>query len=166
MSSTYAHYQAPASLPSDYAILSRFAGNRSEDDDEEDRIEPDGEAMGRGNASERVPSGSKSPRRRSFPTTYLDPQNPTMAAYGAHSSKPISAPLSHSTEITPLLNPLVPRILELNEHDDSLESKMKMFWEELRILTKYALPVFGSVRIHPINILALRSPSQNPSTRV
>ncbi|KAH6900841.1 mate-domain-containing protein [Coprinopsis sp. MPI-PUGE-AT-0042] len=30
MSSTYAHYQGPASLPSDYAILSRYAGHHTE----------------------------------------------------------------------------------------------------------------------------------------
>jgi MATE family multidrug resistance protein len=49
------------------------------------------------------------------------------------------------TENSPLLNhPPVPRIEENidNASADNL-STVSMFWEELAVLTKYAMPVFG-----------------------
>ncbi|KAF8880035.1 hypothetical protein BD779DRAFT_1612809 [Infundibulicybe gibba] len=139
MSSTYAHYQGPASLPSDYAILSRLSrspsggdGDRVENDDEDDS-----------NTSRR--NGAFSPRRGSFPSSGFLRPPPTMAGYPVQ-SKSSSSSQTQITESTPLLNPPVPRIEEHTE-DDALSnegSSISMFWEELRILTKYALPVFGT----------------------
>ncbi|KAH0581706.1 hypothetical protein H2248_011392 [Termitomyces sp. 'cryptogamus'] len=102
-----AHYSGPASLPSDYALLSRYAGHQTEDEqDERDQR-------------------ASSPR----------PRNPTVA----HQCIPIPVPLL--SENTPLLNPPVPRIDEtLDDNDRTVHA----FWEELRILTRYALPVFGT----------------------
>ncbi|KAG6831475.1 hypothetical protein H0H92_010384 [Tricholoma furcatifolium] len=103
-----AHYQGPASLPSDYALLSRLTAAHADHDDEAndfDDLRP------------------TSPR----------PKNPI----------PMSA--SSPSENTPLLNPPVPRIEEPSDHtipDDG--QVMRIFWEELRILTRYALPVFGT----------------------
>lgn len=145
MSSTYAHYQGPASLPSDYAILSQFAGKHSEEAFEDDHSNSEQEEDSQTeNTYLRVPKPSTS-RRRSFPSGYIRPQNPTMAPYGTSSSKHLTGPgLPQVSENTPLLNPPVPRIeeAELNGLPDD-ENRMTMFWEELRILTKYALPVFG-----------------------
>ena len=72
-----------------------------------------------------------------------------------HTSVPESQPenseasrrLTHPpTEATPLLsNPPVPRIEENIDSNTftNAASNINMFWEELTILTKYVLPVFG-----------------------
>ncbi|KAG6837457.1 hypothetical protein H0H93_009000 [Arthromyces matolae] len=108
------HYQGPSSLPSDYALLSRFAGHHPEEQPEQ--VEP-----------------VISPR----------PKHPTIA----NNSIPIAAPLAN--ENTPLINPPVPRIDESFDDDDR---PVHAFWEELRILTRYALPVFGLIMASVISI--------------
>ena len=133
MSSTYAHYQGPSSLPSDYAILSRLSTNYES------------------STPEAQPENSlQIPRRRgSFPEErYYRPLNPTIGVYprvDPHGGTPQH--LAHSpTETSPLLNNLpVPRIEENRDGDTFADkaSKLTMFQEELAILTKYALPVFG-----------------------
>ena len=87
------------------------------------------------------------PRRSSFPTAYVTPFNPTtmgpLPDKAGHRSGP-SAPAP--TENTPLLAPLVPRIPEEVDNEDlNPESgeRPNVLWEEIRILTKYALPVCG-----------------------
>jgi multidrug resistance protein, MATE family len=126
MSSTYAHYQGPSSLPSDYAILSRL------NTDHEPESQPE-------QINRRVS------RRESFPAShYYRPLNPTIGIYpclDSHSKASQHAP----TETSPLLDhPPVPRIEE-NIHNASADnpSTATMFWEELAVLTKYAMPVFG-----------------------
>jgi MATE family multidrug resistance protein len=53
------------------------------------------------------------------------------------------------TENTPLLGPLVPRILEDVDSDaeepDAMahHSNGHMYWEEFRILMKYTMPILG-----------------------
>ncbi|KAK0202739.1 MATE efflux family protein [Desarmillaria ectypa] len=113
------HYQATGSLPSDYAILSRYAVHAVHTDTEEPEYDSD--------STEGSPFLS-SPR----------PSKPTMA-------KDHLAPPAFN-EITPLLNPVIPRIPEHVEDNDDIsrESTMAMFWEEFRILTKYGLPVWGT----------------------
>jgi hypothetical protein len=137
MSSTYAHYQGPASLPSDYAILSRFSSVNED-------FEPTDELR------EGIPSGTDPRpvrRRESLPVSpYFRPRNPTVPVVGVYpqgDSKASTPP----TENTPLLSPPVPRIEEEIDRNVSADNgtSMAMFWEELRILTKYALPVFGYV---------------------
>ena len=119
MSSTYVHYQAPSSLPSDYAILSR-------------------------------PSSSYESRSLESQPANPYPYRPLNPTIGASRLDPHSEPSHHfaqsPTETSPLLNnPPVPRIEENTNCDGSPDntSKVVMFWEELAILTKYALPVFG-----------------------
>ncbi|TFK41570.1 MATE efflux family protein [Crucibulum laeve] len=140
MSSTYAHYQGPASLPSDYAILSRYAGHPDGDESEQEAfLESDTEPLD-DNAEHSATS-----RRRSFPASaYLRPPNPTMGRRDSVSVTFNAGPIH--TEVTPLLNPPVPRIEEDIDRDPLYDNgtKMSMFWEELRILTRYALPVFGT----------------------
>lgn len=126
MSSTYAHYQGPSSLPGDYAILSRLSSNYD--------------------TLESQTTTRSVTRRESFPVEhYYRPLNPTIGI--SHGGDPRGEASQHvtqpATETSPLLNnPPVPRIEEnRNSADDA--SKVTMFWEELAILTKYALPVFG-----------------------
>lgn len=136
MSSTYAHYQGPASLPSDYAILSRFSSTHED-------FEPTDEPR------EGITSGTDPRpirRRESFSVSpYFSPLNPTVPVIGVYpqgDSKASTPP----TENTRLLSPAVPRIEEEIDRNISADNgtSTTMFWEELRILTKYALPVFGT----------------------
>lgn len=135
MSSTYAHYQQPSSLPADYAILSRLNSYQEPESESEDEC-----------------SGLLTPRRReSFPAAeYYRPHNPTLGHYPTHgvdgARRLDNASFGLPSETTPLLsNPPVPRIEENIDRDPFAdnESKLSMFWEEMRILTKYAFPIFG-----------------------
>ncbi|KAH9946486.1 MATE efflux family protein [Amylocystis lapponica] len=153
MSSTYVHYSTPSSLPSDYAVLSRYAAAHPDVEDIEDHaVASDAESV-----SEAPPghapfldiprSRSVESRRRSFPTHYVTPFNPTsngpLPDKTGHHSGPKDP---HATENTPLLAPLVPCIAEeVDGHDGSQpDSTTNMYREELAILTKYTLPVFGT----------------------
>ncbi|KAI0330061.1 MATE efflux family protein [Cubamyces sp. BRFM 1775] len=153
MSSTYVHYSTPSSLPSDYALLSRYAAAHdqtpeaqssqdagpSEDIEDSEAYEPQGISI----------HGSlrrKKSRRSSFPTSYITPFNPTMGPLpdkAGHRSgpKPIEP-----TENTPLLAPLVPRIEEECDAEDASEPPnfLTMLKEEAGVLTKYTLPVFAT----------------------
>lgn len=167
MSSTYVHYSAPASLPSDYALLSRYAvrnnaGNVDDDDDEtssssdENSIETLDVQVA--SSSSRIPirPGYSSPRRSSFPSQYIRPLNPRLATLPTNvsGSQPWSGTGSTSiipSENTPLLGPLVPRIHEDVGSDSdgrapdaiAAHSSKHHYWEECVILLKYTMPVFG-----------------------
>ncbi|KAF8634844.1 hypothetical protein AX17_004092 [Amanita inopinata Kibby_2008] len=122
MSSTYAHYQGPASLPSSYAILSHYSGTSPPHDI--DNVQ-----------NNEIDESISQPRPR--------PRYPTIGAQ-PHADKPPTP-----TETTPLLinqTPLIPVIEEDIDRDASHDndSMLDMFREELGILTKYALPVFMS----------------------
>ena len=135
MSSTYAHYQGPSSLPSDYAILSRLNTNSNES--ESDTANP-------------VQITRHVTRRESFPVShYYRPLNPTVGAYPrVDSHSEASQHLLHApTETSSLLNhPPVPRIEEnIDNTSADNASTVTVFWEELVVLTKYAMPVFAYV---------------------
>ncbi|RXW17121.1 hypothetical protein EST38_g8726 [Candolleomyces aberdarensis] len=137
MSSTFAHYQGPASLPSDYALLSRVAGHHNVEEDSLSESETTDETV--------TPKGKTIRRRESLPGPYFRPKNPTMGVYPG--PNPGESTSSVPTEHTPLLAPPpIPRIEEDIDRDPAHDNdgKMEMFWEELKILTKYALPVFGT----------------------
>lgn len=127
MSSTYAHYQGPSSLPSDYAILSALNQDSHDASPHPERGLARRESL---NAMHR--------------DQYLRPPRPTIGTYPRDQ---MNAPaLGLPSETTPLLsNPPVPRIEEPIDRDEAAddEAPVKMFWEELFILTRYALPVFG-----------------------
>ncbi|KAK1227645.1 ethionine resistance protein [Marasmius sp. AFHP31] len=144
MASIASHYQGPASLPSDYALLSRYAVrhdssgqntfeeyNGSSDDESDDE-----------NSTLNVPRAT-SPRRYSAPPRRR-PSKVTMGSAYEPAIERVMAPRADPNENTPLLNP--PRIVEDVERNDlaSHESSSQMFRDELRILTKYSLPVFGT----------------------
>ncbi|KAF8870967.1 MATE efflux family protein [Gymnopilus junonius] len=145
MSSTYAHYQGPSSLPSDYAILSRLGlqENHTPIPDEEPSA-----------PTEDSDSSRHVTRRESFNNAYYyRPLKPSIGTYPTEgqieaADRTATLPsLGLPTETTPLLsNPPIPRIEEPIDRNPAAdaESKISMFWEELWILTKYALPVFGT----------------------
>ncbi|KAF8150627.1 mate-domain-containing protein [Crassisporium funariophilum] len=160
MSSTYGHYQGPSSLPSDYAVLNRYNPGS-----ENAILESSGE-HGAPRSSARPRNGRRAARRDSFSSeTHHRPRNPTMGTYprpemveSTRQMKQVSA--LPTTECTPLLAsnahslpppPPPPRsgAYDSNECQDrashaTSEAAMKMFWEELPILTRYALPMFGT----------------------
>ena len=136
MSSTPAHYQGPASLPSDYALLSRYAGNHIEEQTLRDDELTDTEDIPQRPSSTSILRRSSAPGP---PPLHLKRSIAAMASHFAHI--PLPGPIP--SENTPLLNPPVPRIDESIERTSENGSKMLIFWEELRILTRYALPVFA-----------------------
>ncbi|KAI0777513.1 MATE efflux family protein [Trametes elegans] len=154
MSSTYVHYSTPSSLPSDYALLSRYAAAHDQRNPQTDEAEDAGPSSDVEDNEADEPqaidiNGSirrKKFRRSSFPTSYITPFNPTMGPLpdkSGHRSGPTPV---EATENTPLLAPLVPRIEEECDEEDRVEAPnaLKMFKEEAAILTKYTLPVFAT----------------------
>ncbi|KAI9058028.1 MATE efflux family protein [Trametes sanguinea] len=154
MSSTYVHYSTPSSLPSDYALLSRYAAAH---DLPAETSQPADEAGPLENAVEDAdayddPRGvaingtlrRKKSRRSSFPTSYLTPFNPTMGPLPDKSGHRSGPKAPDPTENTPLLAPLVPRIEEECDAEDRVEppNVLKMFKEEAAVLVKYTVPVF------------------------
>ncbi|TFL01933.1 MATE efflux family protein [Pterulicium gracile] len=138
MSSTYAHYQIPASLPSDYAILSRYTPAV---DDQENDDEP----------NDTYDAGI-SCRRGSFPTSYSGrPLRPTMGS----APSPSALVSEQNTEFTPLLGiheMAPPNLNDLPTQGIPLvtpdEDEQATFWhlvmQELPVLAKFSLPVFGT----------------------
>ena len=132
----------PSSLPQDYAILSRFAAPHQDEtqdglDASSVRSEDEyGEEEG-SLASRRIL------RRTSFPSSYIVPPQPSVYIV------PKVPDMHQPTENTPLLAPFMPRIQE-DVDFPSLgrdPSTAQMYWEELWILSKYTLPVFGLVHL-------------------
>ena len=154
MSATYVHYSTPSSLPSDYAVLSQYAAAHPqlEDADAADEtVVDDSESLSEGTSDRTrvldVPRSRSASRRRSFPTAYVTPFNPTSKGPLPDDSGHHSGPRApNATENTPLLAPLVPRIVEeVDEPEGEPSSSANLYRDELAILTKYTLPVFGYV---------------------
>ena len=161
MSQTYAHYSTPSSLPSDYALLSRYAAhndmhgvNGGDRHDENDLPETEEEAISDiDDSPERHRNGLSIPtravgRRKSFPTSYIPSFKPTVGPLPNRSGYRSGPPgPDDASENTPLLAPLVPRIEEEVDREDpaDAESSSSMLKEEIKILAKYTLPVFGCV---------------------
>ncbi len=125
------HYGTPSSLPSDYALLSRYANaNKDRSSDNTDDY-PDPNSM----QDDTHPYGSPITRRISFPSPYLRPLQPKMPEL-------FSPKDSGPDEYTPLL---VPRIEEEDSASDdpTCPPSTRIYLDELRILFKYTLPVLG-----------------------
>jgi MATE family multidrug resistance protein len=130
------HYGTPSSLPSDYALLSRYANARgttnSDDpvDDLYDSTEPSDVL------DDMIPNRPAT-RRSSFASPYLRPLQPNLPDVFA--SK-VAVP----DEYSPLL---VPRIVEEDAGPSTdpacFQSTAKVYRDEFYILCKYSLPVFG-----------------------
>ncbi|KAH9017086.1 MATE efflux family protein [Lactarius deliciosus] len=131
------HYGTPSSLPSDYALLSRYAGSR-ENANRDDSPDDTHDCTDSNDVQDDIhPHGRPIGRRTAFPFPYLQPLQPKSPE---HFSPKVSGP----DEYSPLL---VPRI----EEDDSAGndpahplSSAKVYRDELRILLKYTLPVLGT----------------------
>lgn len=161
MSSTYVHYSTPSSLPSDYALLSRYAAAQGVTDStnaHDTNSAAEGQALNDDDTSiydiddaDLTPEARallrRKNRRSSFPTPYVTPFNPTsmgpLPDETGHRTGPAGP---NATENTPLLAPLVPRIEEEVDEEDvspSSAARPNILWEEICILSKYTLPVFG-----------------------
>lgn len=137
MDSTSAqHHQGPSSLPSDYALVSRYAQHNNLSAAENSVEDSSLEASSNGYVG--IPISSPSHRRPSNSSTY----NMNHGVVDTLSMKNALA-----SETTPLLAPMppMPRIEEPVDHDPNLgdENRLQMLKEELPILARYALPVFG-----------------------
>lgn len=158
MSSTYVHYSTPSSLPSDYALLSRYAAARNlhERTDETDETATSEDTLTDPAADSDVdaettqaaahPIPGRLTRRSSFPTSYIRPINPTMGPLPDKLGNRSGPNPPQASENTPLLAPLVPRIQEDVDDEDlrpGSAQRKNVIWEELKILSKYTLPVFG-----------------------
>ncbi|KAI1798396.1 MATE efflux family protein [Ganoderma leucocontextum] len=158
MSFTYVHYSTPSSLPSDYALLSRYSAAEPDavtgasEQAEASSVAPSSYIDEQEDEDSGVPihaDGGSRPlthRRSSFPNSHLPPFNPIMSPlpdkHGHRSGPHLKGP----TENTPLLAPPVPRIEEECDTgaDDDTVRLGDMFREEMTILMKYTLPVFGT----------------------
>ncbi|KAJ7698727.1 MATE efflux family protein [Mycena rosella] len=124
---SYVHSITSGSLPSDYATVSRYAAAHSNE------VEQNGESA---DAETSHSSEHRIGKRPSRPT-----MGPPSIAEHPHLKLP-------PTENTPLLSPgpHVPRIVERDEENESdgTSSTAAIYLAELRILTKYSLPVFGT----------------------
>lgn len=142
MASNQGHYVG--TLPNDYATLARFASDDHENQDEENN-RPEDEELASSEVERPITVfRTRSPRRKSFPTSFIRPPPSTIPSMN-FTSTPDKDPSTENgtTENTPLL---VPRIEEGQSGDeDRTKSNTVMFWEEMRILSKYTFPVFGSV---------------------
>ena len=153
MSSTYVHYSTPSSLPSDYAVLSRYAAahDQNADGQEADSLVQSSALDDYNDEHDEngidIHAHPRAPRRRSSATSYLAPFNPTMGPLPDRHGHRSGPKHSDPNENTPLLAPPVPRIEEECDREDATgpTSSSKMFWEEMGILAKYTLPVFGYV---------------------
>jgi len=129
------HYGTPSSLPSDYALLSRYANARGITNSDEpvhdshditepidvlDDVLPDRPAI----------------RRSSFPSPYLRPLQPILP-------EPFASKVSVPDEYTPLLVPRIEEEVSPSTDPVHSQSTAKVYRDELNILLKYTLPVFG-----------------------
>ncbi|KXN88103.1 hypothetical protein AN958_07562 [Leucoagaricus sp. SymC.cos] len=138
MDSTSAQsHQGPGSLPSDYALISRYAHHDDISVPDNSVEDPSLEAPSNGHVE--VPISS-SPHRR--------PSHSSTRTMTNEIHDPVSMKNALASETTPLLSPIppMPRIEEPIDRDPSLdaENRLQMLREELPILTRYALPVFGT----------------------
>ena len=130
------HYGTPSSLPSDYAILSRYATSRENPNRDNSPDDPHDYSDSNDVQDDIHPHGRPIAHRTGFPSPYLQPLQPKLP-------EDFSSKDTRPNEYTPLL---VPRI----EEEDSTSngpthppSIAKVYSEELRILIKYTIPVLG-----------------------
>ncbi|KAL5520375.1 hypothetical protein ACEPAG_9599 [Sanghuangporus baumii] len=138
MSFTYAHYAASASsIPTDYGLLARYANAHPERIREEEETE---DTESHESDFLRIPGRSPSRHRRSVSPNSRRPIVPTLASR------------SHAfdiSETTPLLgtNPPLPCIIEegdILDEETPEPGLLATYWEEIKILLKYTLPVCGT----------------------
>jgi len=126
----------PSSLPSDYAILSRYAHARenANTDDEHDHAiyDPDEPT----DTQDDMNPHGRIIRRTSFPSSYVLPVQPNI-------SEPFNPKAFISDEYTPLLVPRIEEEVDTSTDPIHPQSTSQVYRDEFRILFKYTLPVFG-----------------------
>ena len=134
------HYGTPSSLPSDYALLSRYANARGTtiNDDPVDANDLYDSTEQSDVLDDMIPVPNRpTTRRSSFPSPYLRPLQPKLP-------EPFASKVAVPDEYTPLL---VPRIIEEDASPSTdpagSQSTAKVYRDEFFILCKYSLPVFG-----------------------
>ncbi|KAJ3566573.1 hypothetical protein NP233_g6916 [Leucocoprinus birnbaumii] len=140
MDSTSAqHHQGPGSLPSDYALVSRYAQNNHVPVADESEIAEESNQEAPSDGYVGIPISSPAHRR---------PSRGSTSTMNNSVIDSLSMKNALASETTPLLTPMppMPRIEEPIDRDPSLdtETHLEMFREEFPILTRYALPVFGT----------------------
>ncbi|KAJ7255220.1 MATE efflux family protein [Mycena rebaudengoi] len=125
---SYVHPMNSESLPSDYASISRYAGTHSNAVGESGETSVGAEAGASGNGH-----------------IIRRPSRPSMAASSMSQHQNTQRP-SETTPLLGLADPHIPRIDEGNGTNefDNTPSMLTVYAAELRILTKYSLPVFGT----------------------
>jgi MATE family multidrug resistance protein len=130
------HYGTPSSLPSDYALLSRYANSRATTNND-DPVDDLYNASEPSDAHDDMIPIRPATRRSSFPSPYLRPLQPKLP-------EPFASKVAVPDEYTPLL---VPRIVEEDASPSTdpacSQSSSKVYRDEFYILCKYSLPVFG-----------------------
>jgi hypothetical protein len=130
------HYGTPSSLPSDYALLSRYAHANTDNTDKDEAPDDFYDPFEPNDTQDDVIFNRPTIRRTSFPSPFLKPLQPKLP-------EPFASNVSVPDEYTPLL---VPRIVEeVGAATDSInpQSTIRAYRDEFWILLKYTLPVFG-----------------------
>ena len=130
------HYGTPSSLPSDYALLSRYVNARGNTNNDNDPVDDLYDSTEPSDAHGDMIPIRPATRRSSFPSPYLRPLQPKLP-------EPFASKVAVSDEYSPLL---VPRIVEEDASSSSdpacSQSTAKIYRDEFCILCKYSLPVF------------------------
>jgi MATE family multidrug resistance protein len=130
------HYGTPSSLPSDYALLSRYANARENTNDHHEPVDDLYDSTEPSDALRVMIPNRPATRRSSFPSPYLRPLQPNLP-------EPFTSKVAVPNEYSPLL---VPRIVEEDASPSTdpsrPQSNVKVYWDEFCILCKYSLPVF------------------------
>ena len=133
---TSMHYGAPSSLPSDYAILSRYAHSRENADVDDDHDHDIYDLDESTDTQDDMNADGRVMRRAILPSSYAIPMRPN-----------ISQPFNPTTfvsgdEYTPLLVPHIGEDVDTNTDPIYPQSTSQVYIDEFRILIKYTLPVF------------------------
>lgn len=130
------HHGTPSSLPSDYALLSRYANARGGTTNIDNPVDDLYDSNEPSDVLDDIIPNRPAIRRSSFPSPYLRPLQPKI-------SDPFASKVAVPDEYTPLL---VPRIVEEDASQNTdpahSQSTAKVYRDEFYILCKYSLPVF------------------------
>ena len=131
------HFGTPSSLPTEYAILSRYANARVNPDTDEQppNFHYQGEPT---DTQDYLNPNRRVIRRGSFPPLYSQPLKPK-SSEPFHSKSLVPVP----DEYTPLLVPPIGEEVGASADPILPQSTAKVYHDELRILLKYTLPVLG-----------------------
>jgi MATE family multidrug resistance protein len=129
------HYGTPSSLPSDYALLSRYAHARgiANSDEPADDFHDITEPI---DVLDDILPNRPVIRRSSFPSPYLSPLQPKLP-------EPFASRVPVPNEYTPLLVPRIEEEVSPSTDPVHPQSTARVYRDELGILFKYTLPVFG-----------------------